>query len=262
MIKSFLLKNEFIKHFLAFSYLILYQSKIKKKKYWLHYTTKGIFINFHPIKNLDIFINNYKSFTKYYLPKKNDIIFDLGAGLGQETFYFSKRVGVKGKVITFEPDPRLFDVIKKMIFLNKLNNVELYDKAFFSKNNKLIKFNLVENWMQNSINNNNDSSKFIKIRTVTLDHIIKKNKIKKIDFAKFNIEGAEKFLQKGNKNFLKICKNVGISCHDFINGKEFKTFNNVKKILVKNNFEIIDNNSSDKIFKYYVYAKKKSKELL
>ena len=86
MIKSWLLKSELINQCLAFSYLILYKSKIKKKKYWLHYTNKGTFINFHPIKNLEIFIKNYKSFTKHYLPKKKDIIFDLGAGLGQEWY--------------------------------------------------------------------------------------------------------------------------------------------------------------------------------
>lgn len=259
MIKSIFLRIEFLHHILAICYLIFYKTKIKKvNEYWIHKKKNQFFINFHPIKNLETFIKNYKSFTKYYNPKKNDIIFDLGAGLGQETVYFSKKIGNRGKVFSFEPDPRLFNVIKKIIFLNKLKNVKLYDKAFFSQNNKLIKFNLVENWMQNSINSKKDSNQYVKIKTITLDDVINKNKIKKIDFAKFNIEGAEKFLQNGNRKFLNICKNVGISCHDFIDGKEFKTFEIVKKILVQNNFEIKKNKSKNKIFRYYIYAKKKS----
>ena len=177
--------------------------------------------------------------------------------MGQETLYFSKKIGNRGKVFSFEPDPRLFNVMKKIISLNKLKNVRLYDKAFFSQNNKLIKFNLVENWMQNSINSNKESKQYVKIKTITLDDVNKKNKINKIDFAKFNIEGAEKFLQNGNKKFLDICKNVGISCHDFIDGKEFKTFEIVKKILIRNNFEIKKNESKNKIFRYYLYARKK-----
>jgi FkbM family methyltransferase len=258
MIKTILLRINFVHHILAICYSIVYKTKIKKlDKYWIHKKKKNFYINFHPIKNLDIFIENYKSFTKYYNPKKNDVIFDLGSGLGQETLYFSKKIGNRGKVFSFEPDPRLFNVMKTIISLNKLKNVKLYDKAFFSKNNKSIKFNLVENWMQNSINSNKDSKKYVKIKTITLDDVIKKNEINKIDFAKFNIEGAEKFLQNGNKKFLDICKNVGISCHDFIDGKEFKTFEIVKKILIRNNFEIKKNESKNKIFRYYLYARKK-----
>ena len=110
--------------------------------------------------------------------------------------------------------------------------------------------------MQNSVNPNKESIKFVDVKTVTLDYLIEKNKIKKIDFAKFNIEGAEKFLTKGNKKFLQICKNLAVSCHDFIGNDEFKTFELVKKILVQNNFKIKKNKSKNKIFKYYIYAKK------
>ena len=259
MIKSLFLRIKLFNSFLAFWYSVFYKSKIKNdNNYWIHYTRNGIFINFHPIKNLKLFIENYNSFTKYYIPKKNDVIFDLGAGLGQETIYFSKKTGNNGKVLSFEPDPRLYKVLKKIIQLNNLKNIKLYNSAFFYENNKSIKFNLVDNWMQNSVNPNKDSVQFVNVKTTTLDYVIKINKIKKIDFAKFNIEGAEKFLKKGNKRFLKICKNLSISCHDFIGYDEFKTFELVKKILIQNNFEIKNNQSKNKIFKYYLYAKKKS----
>jgi len=257
MIKSIFLRNKLFHNFLAFCYLVFYKSTIKKiNDYWVHYTKKGIFINFHPIKNLKLFVENHKFFTEYYNPKKNDIIFDLGSGLGQEMLYFSVKSGNKGKVISIEPDPRLYKVLKKIIFLNNLKNIKLYNKAFYYKNNEKIKFNLADDWMENTINQNKDSIKFINVKTVTLDYIIKNNKIKKIDFAKFNIEGAEKFLKKGNKKFLKICKNLAISCHDFIDDEKFKTFSLVKKILLENNFQIKKNKSKNKVYKYHIYAKK------
>jgi len=192
------------------------------------------------------------------MPKNGQVILDVGSGIGHEMIIFSKKVGHNGRVICLEPDPKLFLVLKKSVILNKLSNVILYQKAFYHKNNTKLNFyeDSTDNWMGNGLFNSKIGQNKYLVETITIDEIIKKNKIKKIHFAKFNIEGSEKFLQNGNKIFLKNCNNIAISCHDFLNKKNTNTFSIIKKLLKRNNFIIKKNNSNDRIFKYIIYAKK------
>jgi FkbM family methyltransferase len=255
-----LLKFEIIKIFLKTIYVFINKVKITKyKSYWLHVINSYIFINFHPVRKISSFTESYNIFTKYYFPKKGDVILDIGSGLGHEMVILSKRVGLNGKVICLEPDSRLFIILQELITLNKLKNVILYKKLFYFKNNKLHYFyeNPLENWMSNNIFNKKKGKKFL-VETITLDEVIKSNKLSRIDFAKFNIEGSEKYLLRGNRNFLKKCNNIAISCHDFLNCKTQKTFNIISKILKKNQFIIEKNNSCNRIFKFIIYAKKKN----
>ncbi len=170
----------------------------------------------------------------------------------------SKRVGPKGKVVCLEPDSRLFLVLQELVFLNKLKNVILYKKLFYHKNNKLVSFyeNPLEDWMSNSLFNPEKKNRKHLVETITLDEIIKSNKLSHIDFAKFNIEGSEKYLTRGNVNFLKKCKNIAISCHDFLNVKNKNTFDIIMKLLQKNKFIIKKNNSNNQILKFIIYANK------
>ena len=254
-LKNIFLRSTIICFFLKIFYSCKYNIDIiKKKNLYIHNIKKYYFINFHPVRNISSFFDAYKLFIDKYKPKKDDIILDVGAGIGSEMLLFSRAVGSKGKVVCIEPDPRLIEVLKQVIKINNLKNVKLYRNFFYNKNNKKINFmlNPISNWMSNSQNVNN---KYV-CKSITLDKIIRDNKIVKIDFAKFNIEGGEKYLNKNNKNFLKICKNIVISCHDFLKKKETNTHEKILKILKKNSFEIFKTNNKDFIIKYFVYGKK------
>lgn len=258
-LKKIILKSNFILFFLKYLYYLINKIIIKKDKiYYVHYLQNKTFINFHPVLKIKNFYNSFEIFTKNFKPKKKQIIVDVGAGLGNEMLLFSKAIGFHGKIFCIEPDPRLFKVLKKLIFLNKLNNVSLYNKSFYKKNNIQIKIYLdkIDNWMANSNQKTNHKNQYIYSNTITIDKIIKDKNLKHIDFAKFNIEGAEKYLDQGNSKFLKICKNIVISCHDFLKKKETRTFKKITYLLKKNKFKIIDNESNDNILKYFIYAKK------
>lgn len=258
-IKFYLLSLRYVRFFLSKLYnLINKEVKIyRKKNFWIHKKKNRYLINFHPILKFDEFQNIYKFFIKKYKPKRGDIIIDVGSGLGQELLYLSKTIGEKGKIFSIESDPRLFKVLNEIILLNDLKNVYLFNSFFYKKNNLKVKSRLhpINEWMSNSINSS--KGKFFKTKTITIDSIIKKHNLKKINFAKFNIEGSEVNLLSGNDNFLKQCQNICISCHDFINKKEYKTFHKVKRILEKKNFKIQKNLSKNNIQKYFIYAKKK-----
>lgn len=258
ILKSYLLSLNFFKFFLYIIYLFIYKKEIKfKNSYYLHYIKKYIFINFHPVKNISTFFQAHKDFTKKFIPKKNHIILDVGAGLGSEMLIFSQQVGANGKVICLEPDLRLFKVLEYAIEVNKLENVILYKKAFYNKNNLKLKFilNPIYNWMANSLDFASNAKNYF-VSTITLDKIIKNEKLHIINFAKFNIEGAEKYLISGNEIFLKKCKNIVVSCHDFLNKKEYQTYKTVKKVLNDHSFKIHKSKSDNNILKYFIFATK------
>ena len=49
------------------------------------------------------------------LIKPGDYAIDVGAAIGYFTLIFAKLVGKTGKVISFEPDPRSFKILEKML---------------------------------------------------------------------------------------------------------------------------------------------------
>jgi len=56
-------------------------------------------------------------------PKLGDIVFDIGAYVGDTALWFSKAVGSHGKVYAFEPEPRNFEKLKANLERNKVTNV-------------------------------------------------------------------------------------------------------------------------------------------
>ena len=70
-----------------------------------------------------------KFFFEKYVPKKNDCVVELGAGIGSETLYISKLIGEKGAIISVEPFKNVYDILSNNIKINNLNNVTLIRKS-------------------------------------------------------------------------------------------------------------------------------------
>ena len=65
----------------------------RENKCWIHKTSLGLIPNSKPIFNPEEHVKkNFEIFFEHYLPKKNDIIVELGAGQGCETLYISKLI--------------------------------------------------------------------------------------------------------------------------------------------------------------------------
>jgi len=72
-----------------------------------------------------------------YKPKLGDIIFDIGAGIGDETFVFSKEVGQNGTVVSIEAHPKTFLCLTKMCEYNSLKNVLALNLAIIDKESEV-----------------------------------------------------------------------------------------------------------------------------
>jgi FkbM family methyltransferase len=162
-------------------------------------------------------------FTYAYMPKAGDTILDLGAGIGTELQAFSEMVGPAGRVIAVEADPIACRCLKKLCRLLGLCNVTIVNSAIGD-------FEGVANLTQSgggAITNKlatDQSDNVIEVPMTTLDLLIGKLGLERIDFLKMNIEGAEipalsAFVERAN-----IVRHWCISCHDFTGKPEDRTF--------------------------------------
>ena len=131
-----------------------------------------------------------------------DIVIDCGANLG----LFSAIAGEKAeRVYAFEPDPNVVGRLQKTVSLNK-SNIQVLPKALgdrvgscmfaYDKVNlgggRVIKQNLNKN-MENTMT----------VESTTLDQFVVDFGIKRIDFIKADIEGAERNMLWGAKTILR-----------------------------------------------------------
>lgn len=131
-------------------------------------------------------------------------VVDLGAHIGYYTLLFSRWVGVKGKIFSFEPDPENYRLLKKNIAANQIRNVVPIQKAVSNRNGKSTLFLSDSNKGDHRINDfyiydGDDKRKKIEVRCVTLDTILENESL---DFIKMDIQGAENLAFDGMSKIL------------------------------------------------------------
>ncbi len=231
--------------------------KIKILLTWLKINFKFIFLSkLFKLKSEKIFGNKVYAFDygtiRYlfeeifyrneYLFKSNcesPIIFDCGANIGFATIFF-KWIYPKSIIYSFEPDRSTFEILKKNVSQNNLTNVHLFNSAISDREGTIDFFVDKENpgsLLMSTKKERMEKNK-ITVNCISLSSLIKKEKIKKIDFIKMDIEGSEKEVIKDlddSKQLKKVIK-FTIEYHHKI-----KTYNSdlggFLKIFEKNGFE-------------------------
>lgn len=192
------------------------------------YSFKGI--KFKSYNNLDKDLEIMQGYFGKYNLKKGDIILDCGAYVGCFSIIASKLVGEKGKVISFEPDATSYRKLLANIELNKIKNIVAINKGLMSKEGQE-KF-YARTSRGSSFVFENEFQKTKNIDVTTIDTIVKEFDLKKIDFIKMDVEGAELFVLEGAKKTLQNLKpNLAIGTYHILNEKT--TDSDVEKFLQK-----------------------------
>jgi FkbM family methyltransferase len=135
----------------------------------------------------------------YSLIKKDDVVLDIGANIGETTLHFA-RLASEGKVFGFEPVPYVFDFFQNNVRLNNLQNIVLQNMALSNKE-EILFFKDTPNKNSSGITlNKNKIDDGAKVTATSLDAIDAKNSFKKIDLIKLDVEGFEPFVFEGAKN--------------------------------------------------------------
>jgi FkbM family methyltransferase len=134
--------------------------------------------------------------------KQGDVVIDIGANIGYYTLLFAKLVGDTGQVIAFEPDPENFALLHKNVALNQYHNVTLVQKAVSTENSHAQLFLCDENKGMHRLYDSVCCQSSIEVETVCLDDYLPKL-VKKVDFVKIDIEGAEYNALQGMQHILR-----------------------------------------------------------
>ncbi len=131
--------------------------------------------------------------TLYSLVREGDTIIDIGANIGETLLNFSKLVGSKGFIFSFEPDPRNFEKCARNISLNTFNNLKLFEWGLGDQEG-LLAISQIDsrNPGMNRILEKSVSTDTKQVRVTTLDNFVAKNNFSKIDLIKIDVEGYEK----------------------------------------------------------------------
>ncbi|MEK7432694.1 MAG: FkbM family methyltransferase [Cyanobacteriota bacterium] len=131
--------------------------------------------------------NNY-----YIMPIYGDYVIDAGSCFGDTALGFSVSVGKIGKVFSFEVVPDHIEICKVNFEKNKdfSENIELVEYALSDEPYKEINIELIGPGSR-ELKDNYSPFSSIKVKTQSIDNLVKEKNIEKIDFIKMDIEGAE-----------------------------------------------------------------------
>lgn len=228
----------------------------KYDMFWLKSDGSHLFIVKKPyfyFSKQKLFKGIKKVACKHYVPKKDDVIVDVGAGIGTETLFFNEQVQGSGKIYSIEASKASHEKLEELCLKNNINNSENLHLAI-TDNNQEVWIEETDSYQVDSVNT---VAKGVKVDGVTLDHFIKVNKIKKIDFLKANIEGSELPMIDGMQSAIKITKNIAVSCHDFLFDDNRQIKLKMTQFLKANNFEVYFNTTGNQILDSWIYGTRK-----
>lgn len=149
-----------------------------------------------------------KKIYQQFLPNNpsGSICIDVGGNVGLTAHYFSKHFE---KVFVLEPSSLHIKALSAMIKQNNLTNVTLVPYALSNKNGKT-KFYKNDNQtmfsMESIVNKADD---YEEVSTTTLDSLMTKYKIDKVDLLKLDVEGSEG-LVVSSEEFKKVAPKIKV----------------------------------------------------
>ena len=208
---------------------------VKRKENKLVFKTTFEQVSLITNEALYFIVPDFNYYQHFYKVKANDVVLDAGANCGHLSIFFSKLVGKNGIVYAFEPDT--FNIAR--INTNRQLNTDLADNIKIEElllwdENKLVDFYEAGTvgssavWIP-------DADKCVKKEAVRIDDWVVQNNIKKLDFIKMDIEGAEIEALDGCVQTIENLKpNFAIASYHIVDGAA--TYIKVEEFFKKRNY--------------------------
>jgi len=124
---------------------------------------------------------------KGFSMKNGDIVVDLGANVGVFSVLASR---IAKRVYAYEPVDENYACLEKNVKQNNIGNLVPVKKAVYNKEGEM-EINISKFSIGNSLFSNDTMVGTQKVKTATLESIMRENCLDRIDFLKMDIEGAE-----------------------------------------------------------------------
>lgn len=151
-----------------------------------------------------------KNYTRDFVPiTKDSIVVDVGAHIGSFSIMAAKSAY---KVLAFEPEPNNYRMLKKNMELNHLENMSIFEMAVsgISGYQDIYTYQGGSSADYSLYKRGNSNIKTGRIPTISVEDIIRREDLPRIDFLKLDCEGAEHDILR-NISFETAAKILGIA---------------------------------------------------
>ena len=148
---------------------------------------------------------------KVFQPKQGQIVIDVGAHIGLYTLQAAREVGPSGTVISVEPDPQSFRILKDNIALNHLDNVIAVNAALSEIPGEMTFYACTDPSLSGfELQPDARLREVTVVRTATLDELLSACGVSEVDWIKIDVEGAETKVLQGGRCLLQNSKNLKV----------------------------------------------------
>jgi FkbM family methyltransferase len=173
-----------------------------------------------------------KSETVFWcdLVKKGDVVLDIGANIGYYSLLASGRIGPEGKVYAFEPVPSTFDMLKRNITINQMENIIPVNVAVsdFFGTIAIYPASSQNSGMSSIIPHSDQCDEVIEVNTLRIDQYVLDQGVKRVDVVKIDVEGAEMMVLKGMHQVLELY--APVVCIELINSRLEEAGSSVEEV--------------------------------
>ncbi|WHF50506.1 FkbM family methyltransferase [Chryseobacterium gotjawalense] len=174
---------------------------------------------------------------------ENPYIIDCGANIGLSILYF-KKLFPQSRILAFEPDEKIFNILKENIHVNyKLNDVVINKQAVWTEDTELSFFS--EGALAgSSVVDFGKKNNIIKVQAIDL----KKHLQEPVDFLKIDIEGAENVLIFDIEKELCNVKHLFLEYHGMKD--DAQNLHNILELISKVGFRYYIENANIELVQY------------
>jgi FkbM family methyltransferase len=179
---------------------------------------KGLEIHFDPdlaelITYREIFVTRVYQRLPDFRPIGSAVVFDVGANIGFFTLQIAGSMA-GGTIYAFEPNPNAYSKLVKNVQANRVGNIHLFPYAVGSKPGRV--------WLERAERTglgrvaesaSEMGASQVEVEMITLDDIVEKNSIARIDLMKIDVEGHEEAVLAGGERALGMTRKVVMEFH-------------------------------------------------
>jgi FkbM family methyltransferase len=143
------------------------------------------------------------------------IVVDAGAHIGAFTILAARRVGPKGRVLSFEPSPRTYELLVRNVGLNALPQVQVQPLALAEKEGEA-PFFFADSAAVNPVTDTLGEGRgrpSVLVRLRRLDDVLAEEGVDRVDHLKIDVEGAEMRVLDGAPKTLAATRHIIMEVH-------------------------------------------------
>lgn len=137
-----------------------------------------------------------------------DTVIEGGMCWGDSALNFAHKTGKKGRVIGFEFEPRNLQIISANFQNNPdlAKRIKIYKNALYGESGKTLTFAMAgpaTGLVFKSVNTDESDLVPVTAETLTIDDMVEREKLDRVDYIKLDIEGAEQETMRGAEKTLR-----------------------------------------------------------